>query len=97
MPVFGTDDFKGDTLIKLSVILMPTLGKPSLFGFSQLTDLEKQRFNKKMNKYIANLGENWEDTLNRDFNEVCRLDSENIFNGEKMAIKDTDMEIKLLT
>ena len=79
MAKFSMEDFVGDNVTRLSVICMPKIGKKPLFPFKSLMEHEKKKFNKAMNEYIQSLGENWDESLRQDFDEVCNAE---IFNEQ---------------
>jgi hypothetical protein len=49
---------------------MPRIGKPPLTLFKDLAQSQKHRYNRILNEYIENLGENWEETILREFNLI---------------------------
>jgi len=95
--MFSKDDFQGDNLIRLSVIIMCCIGQPPLTSFHDLHSGEKKQFNKALNEFISNLGESWENKLLTEFNEVCQdylFNDE--FNPSHVTVKTVDMTRKLL-
>jgi hypothetical protein len=74
MPKFSKEDFTPENATRLSVIIMPKIGKNPLTSFKSLPTSQRTKFNRLMNEYIASLGENWEDTLLADFNAIVNED-----------------------
>lgn len=70
MPKFTTEDFNKENAQRLSVIIMPKMGMKPLTSFRGLNDGQQKKFNRLMNDYIRSLGEDWEQTLLGDFNQV---------------------------
>ena len=99
MPFFSKEDFLiPEVGQRLSVIIMSKLEKNVLTPFYKLITKEKKKFNQIMNEYIASLGEDWEETLTKDFNEVCNLelfDSENFFKAENIPTQVGECELIL--
>lgn len=97
MSRFSQIDFTSENAQRLSVIIMPRIKKPALTPFRSLNDRDKQKFNKLMNEYIADLGEDWEDKLLKDFNDVAYdevfIDT---FQPEWCPIQLIDTDIKML-
>lgn len=93
---FSREDFNQTNAMKLNVIIMPKMGKHPLHAFRDLGEGEKKKFNRIMNEYIQLLGEDWEKTLQHDFNQVC--DEELFtpdFKPERMAVPQGDRELLL--
>jgi hypothetical protein len=74
MPKFSKEDFTPENATRLSVIIMPKIGKNPLTSFKSLPESQKTKFNRLMNEYIASLGENWEEVLLADFNTIVNED-----------------------
>jgi hypothetical protein len=69
---FSMEDFaKQEVLEKLQVIIMSQINKNPLLGFRNLSSGEKKKFNKNLNEYVRSLPEDWELTLQNDFNTIC--------------------------
>jgi hypothetical protein len=79
MPKFSKEDFTPENATRLSVIIMPKVGKHPLTSFKSLPESQKTKFNRLMNEYIASLGENWEEVILADFNTIV---NEDILNEE---------------
>jgi len=74
---FGQEDFVGNTLIKLTVIINHKMGNPLLSSFRDLTTGKQKKFNKLMNEYIYNDLANcndWEEKLTADFNDLVNTE-----------------------
>jgi hypothetical protein len=72
MPAFTMEDFKNkEVLEKLQVIIMSQINKNPLLGFRNLSSGEKKKFNKALNEYVRSLPEEWELTLQNEFNTIC--------------------------
>jgi len=99
MPLFTKEDFlKPEVGQRLSVIIMSKINKNVLTLFNKLITKDKKEFNKYLNKYIASLGEDWEETIIKDFNEVCTLelfDTENYFKAENIPTQVGESELIL--
>jgi hypothetical protein len=100
MPLFTKEDFLNPEVgQRLSVIIMSKINKNVLTLFSKLITKDKKEFNKYLNEYIASLGEeDWEETLTKDFNEVCNLelfDTENFFKAENIPTQVGESELIL--
>jgi len=99
MPLFSKEDFLiPEVGQRLSVITMSKLEKNVLIPFNKLITKEKKKFNQIMNEYIATLGEDWEETLIKDFNEVCNLelfDTENFLKAENIPTQVGECELIL--
>ena len=99
MPPFTKEDFlKPEVGQRLSVIIMSKMNKNVLQPFTKLIAKDKKEFNKLLNEYIGSLGEDWEETLIKDFNEVCSLDlfdTDNYFNPEKIPAQVGESELIL--
>jgi hypothetical protein len=93
---FSKEDFNQTNAMRLNVIIMPKIGKHPLHAFRDLGEGEKRKFNRHMNDYIQLLGEDWEKTLNHDFNQVC---DEEIFTPdfkpERLAVPQGSKELLL--
>lgn len=77
---FSKEDFKGETVTRLSVIIMTALSIPALTDFKDLLGAQKRKFNKELNKYINELPEDdWNEKIIKDFNEIVLAD---IFNED---------------
>jgi len=99
MPLFTKEDFlKPDLGQRLSVIIMSKINKNVLTLFYKLITKDKKEFNKMLNEYIASLGEDWEETIIKDFNETCTLelfDTENYFKAENIPTQVGECELIL--
>ena len=104
MSKFSQEDFKNPiTFEMLRAIAMVKTGNPLLTHFSNLPTKQKRVVNEFLNNYIKNQlsGENWEQCLQEDFNELCQ---EEIFDdtfGEKrdytnIFVRNTNTEPILL-
>ena len=97
---FSHADFTLENATRLSVIIMPRIGKPPLTSFKSLPPSWQTKFNRVMNQYISlNLNnENWESKLLADFNLIVNEDilNEN-FNPDDtfIPIINTDKELLL--
>jgi hypothetical protein len=85
--MFLKTDFEGDTKMKICVIVMHLIGKPPLTRFNQLLMKEKRLFNEKLNEFIENLPNEWEEKLQNEFHQICNdeIFNEN-FNAEKYLV-----------
>ena len=85
--MFEKSNFEGDVKLKIVFIVMNLLGKPPLTRFSQLVNKEKRLFNEKLNEYIYQLPEEWENKIAMDFEIMCNdeIFNEN-FNPEKFMV-----------
>ena len=99
MPLFTKEDFlKPDLGQRLSVIIMSKINKNVLTLFYKLITKDKKEFNKMLNEYIESLGEDWEETIIKDFNETCTLelfDTENYFKAENIPTQVGECELIL--
>lgn len=99
MSPFTKDDFlKPEIGQRLSVIIMSKMNRNVLTPFSRLIAKEKKQFNHLLNAYIASLGEEWEETITKDFNDICHLDlfdPDCYFNPEKLQVMSGDPELIL--
>ena len=84
--MFSKDDFSGDNIEKLRLIIMDQLGFDLFTSFHSLSAKNKEKFNIAMNRYINDLGEEWEYILNSDFNYIC---------SEKIFVESFDPELHL--
>ena len=64
-------DLSSEIATKLSVIIMYKLQKPIMHQYDKLISSEKKAFNDEMNKYLNDLGESWQQSMEVDFNEIC--------------------------
>ena len=78
MPAFTQQDFL-EQATRLSVIIMSQMGKPPLTRYTSLPDGQKAKFNRLMNSFIRSLGEDWNDALLAQFNQIV---SEDILNDD---------------
>jgi hypothetical protein len=93
MSKFAAADFTPENATRLSVIIMPKIGKAPLTGFKSLGEGQQKKFNRLMNEYIQSLGENWELTLLADFNTVVNEDILNDeFNAGKHAVPEMNSQ-----
>lgn len=52
MPKFSKEDFVGEVVTKLSVIVMTKIDKPPLAYFKDLVGSQQKKFNSALNKYV---------------------------------------------
>ena len=50
---------------------MSQMGKYPLMSYRRLINGEQRKFNRLMNEYLSNLGEDWEERIIADFNRIC--------------------------
>jgi hypothetical protein len=74
MPPFSKEDFTPDNATRLTVIIMPKMGKAPLTGYKSLPETQQKKFNRLLNEYISTLGENWNEKLLNDFNTIVNED-----------------------
>ena len=95
--MFSKEDFSGDNIEKLRLIIMNELGFDLFTSFHSLSAKNKEKFNIALNRYINELGEEWEYIMNNDFNYIC---SEKIFvdgfDPEKHLPRVINHEIQVL-
>jgi hypothetical protein len=92
MPKFSYEDFKNqDNASRLMVIVMSKMGRPPLTHFNNLSPSQKMKFNKILNQYISDLGEeDWYNTLKTDFDQIVNEDILNEdFDASKLFIQET--------
>ena len=94
--MFSQDDFKGDTLIRLKVIINYKMGKNIMTEFKDLSPLKQKEFNIELNKYIKNLPDDWESELLRDFNEIVQSEVFHNLEAENYSVAPGD-SVLLLT
>jgi hypothetical protein len=93
--MFEKNDFVGDTVVRLSAIVMDLLGKNPTTKFEDLMMGEKRKFNVCLNAYIQSLPEDWETKIIQDFNNAC---NDGVFNEKfdatsfRPARIDTDIQ-----
>jgi hypothetical protein len=93
---FRQEDFTAENAQRISVIIMPRVGKHPLFPFRDLGEGEKKKFNRIMNEYIQGLGEDWSAKLESDFNQVCDEDLFTPdFKPERLAVPQGGKELLL--
>jgi len=94
MPFFSKEDFTSENAQRLSVIIMPKVGKLPLFPFRALPEGMKKKFNRIMNEYIQSLGEDWEETLLADFNQIVAEDILNEdFDPAKQPVQEVNNDL----
>jgi hypothetical protein len=97
MPLFSKEDFTQENATRLMVIIMSKMGKPPLTNFKDLPQTQKTKFNRLMNEYIANLGENWGYILMNDFDTIINEDVINEdFDPSKVIVRDTITERNII-
>jgi len=97
MPRFSKEDFTPENATRLSVIIMPRIGKSHLAAFRDLNPSTKIKFNRIMNEYISTLGEDWEKTLFADFNQIVNEEILNEdFDPSKQIVPELNTDSKLL-
>ena len=79
MSLFSKEDFTPENATRLTVIIMPKIGKPPLTSYNSLPEGLQKKFNRFLNVYISTLGENWNENLLNDFNTIV---NEDILNGD---------------
>ena len=84
--MFSKEDFSGDNIEKLRLIIMNELGFDLFTSFHSLSAKNKRKFNIALNRYIDELGEEWEYIMNNDFHFIC---------SEKIFVDDFDPEMHL--
>lgn len=90
------EDFKNHAQ-RISVIIMVKMLKHPLTSFHTLASGEKRKFNRLMNEYLKNLGEEWEQKLIEDFNQTCDEDLfTNSFNPELIPVSQREGGKELL-
>jgi len=72
---------------RFSVVIMHKMGFPIMSNFKNLTERQKAKFNKMLNEYIHSLGEEWRETLIKDFNELTQ-DYMDTFDPAKEFVRD---------
>jgi hypothetical protein len=97
MPRFSKEDFTPENATRLSVIIMPRMGKNPLASFRDMNPTTQKKFNRLMNEYIATLGEDWEETLLADFNQIVNEDILNEdFDAAKQIVPELNTDSALL-
>ena len=91
--MFSQDDFKGDTVIRLKIIINYRLGHTIMSEFKDLSPLKQKEFNIELNKYIKNLPDEWEQVVLQDFNEIVQSEVFHNLEAEKynVAVGDTTL------
>ena len=90
MPKFSKDDFTQENATRIMVIIMKSMGRPPLTQFRDLPPSQKTKFNRLMNEYIADLGEDWETKLHEDFNLIVNEDILNEeFDAGRVFVRET--------
>jgi hypothetical protein len=72
--MFTKEDFTGDTVTRLQVIINNRIGVPPLSAFSELPEGKKKKYNRLLNEYVNALPENWESVILADFNQIADED-----------------------
>lgn len=97
MPKFSKEDFTQENATRLMVIIMKEMGRPPLTQFRDLPPTQKTKFNRLMNTYIADLGEDWETKLLDDFNLIVNEDILNEeFDAGRVFVRETITERNVL-
>jgi hypothetical protein len=97
MPKFSKEDFTQENASRLMVIIMSKMGRPPLTQFRDLLQTQQTKFNRLMNEYIADLGEDWNTKLTADFDLIVNEDILNEeFDPSKVFVRDTIAERKVL-
>jgi hypothetical protein len=87
---FSKEDFNKENATRLMVIIMSKMGRPPLTQFNDLPQSQKTKFNRLMNEYIADLGEEWNAKLLEDFNLIVNEDILNEeFDAGRVFIRET--------
>ena len=68
--MFTKEDFTAENAQRLSCIIMPQMSLKPLSSFRELQPTQQKRFNRLMNEYIKELGEDWQTKLMDDFNLI---------------------------
>ena len=90
MPKFSKEDFTQDNATRIMVIIMSKMGRPPLTQFKDLPQSQKTKFNRLMNEYIADLGEDWNTKLLDDFNLIVNEDILNEeFDAGRVFVRET--------
>ena len=82
---FTQDDFK-EQAIRLKIIINYKLGLSIFSEFKDMSRLKQKEFNAKLNEYIKALPPVWEETILKDFNEICADQIFHQFEPEKMGV-----------
>lgn len=97
MGKFSQEDFNPENATRLMVIIMKAMGRPPLTHFRDLPPTQKTKFNRLLNEYIADLGEDWETRLLDDFNLIVNEDILNEeFDAGKIFVRETITERNVL-
>jgi hypothetical protein len=97
MPKFSKEDFTTENAIRLSVITMKRMELKPLTDFRDLPESQKKKFNRLMNEYIANLGEDWETKILDDFNLIVNEDIlTEEFNPSTQMVRELNTDIQIL-
>ena len=97
MSRFSKEDFNPENAQRLNVIVMKQMGKHPLTAFQSLGEALKKKFNRLLNEYIQSLGEDWKETLIRDFDTIVNEDIlTEEFDPSKVYIPDCRTERNLL-
>ncbi len=90
MPRFSKEDFTQENATRLMVIIMSKMGRSPLTQFRDLPQSQKTKFNRLMNEYIADLGEDWKPKLLDDFNLIVNEDILNEeFDAGRVFVRET--------
>jgi len=93
--MFSQDDFKGDTVIRLKIIINYRLGHNIMSEFKDLSPLKQKEFNIELNKYIKNLPDEWEQVVLRDFNEIVQSEVFHNLEAENYSVAAGDSTLLL--
>jgi hypothetical protein len=90
MPKFSQEDFDNtENRQRLTLVVMKKMGKAPMTAYYSLSMQSQKKFNRIMNEYINEMGENWETLLVNDFNEiVCDEILNENFNPEKQYVPE---------
>lgn len=97
MPKFSKEDFTQENATRLMVIVMSKMGRNPLHQFKDLPPSQKAKFNRLLNEYIADLGEDWETKLLADFNLIVNEDILNEeFDAGRVFVRETYSDRKVI-
>ena len=70
--MFSINDFREEkNTLKLNAIIMDKLLLCPLTSFSKLEgQMLKRKYNTELQQYIKSLDDNWDETINKDFNYI---------------------------
>ena len=94
---FTHADFTPENAERLKLITNHKMLLPLLTPFYSLAPTMKTKFNRIMNQYISELGEDWESKLLTDFNTLVNEELLNEdFDPSKQFIKEMNTDRKIL-